>query len=166
MSRKDYTDRNIDLVDLAEKIIQWFRAKEFEIQHHKEGPDIVIQAMKKSKLRTALGGSRAYRIYISGDSNKFFTEVTTGEWVQNLAATGVGTLLTGGLSLIGSGIAAGWSKKIETDLVNFIDNEIIINNSSNKISTSKTRQCPYCAEDIKKKAKFCRFCKHDVEPLT
>ena len=29
----------------------------------------------------------------------------------------------------------------------------------------KTRECPYCAEDILVKAKVCKHCGRDVEPL-
>ena len=32
--------------------------------------------------------------------------------------------------------------------------------------TSDLRECPHCAEKIQSKAKICRFCGRDVQPLT
>ena len=32
------------------------------------------------------------------------------------------------------------------------------------VAESVERQCPYCAESIKREAKICRFCGRDVEP--
>ena len=34
-------------------------------------------------------------------------ELTTGQWVQNIDAVSIGTLLAGGLRFVGSGITAG-----------------------------------------------------------
>jgi Na+/melibiose symporter-like transporter len=40
------------------------------------------------------------------------------------------------------------------------------NESSNKSNTSDDmKECPFCAESIKKKAKICRFCGREVTPF-
>ncbi|MFN6566498.1 SHOCT domain-containing protein [Dendronalium sp. ChiSLP03b] len=80
---------------------------------------------------------------IEGYSNNFSIELGTGEWATNLAAVGVGTLLTGGVSLIGSGLAAGWSKKIEGDIWNFIEQKVIFGErakSNREIAVIKTQE--------------------------
>ena len=53
-------------------------------------------------------------------------ELGTGEWASNLVAGGVAAVLTGGVSIIGSGFATGWAKKIEGDIWKFIANRLFL----------------------------------------
>lgn len=159
MATKTY-NKIVDCEKLAEAIEQWFAFDKFETQLQSSDDYYMVQAKKSSKLRSALGGSRAFTVVIKSNSKETIIETTTGQWVQNLSAVGIGTLLTGGLSLVGSGMAASWTKKIEVDLWNFLDNEVL-----SHVRSNTERECPYCAETIKAKAKICRYCDREVEPL-
>lgn len=106
------------------KIQNWFIEQEYETQSRSGEMDHVIQARKSGTFRTLVGASRAFTISIRGNSNEFTVTFSIGEWATNLAAIGIGTILTGGLFLIGSGFAATWSKKIEADFITWVDSTV------------------------------------------
>lgn len=125
MATRHYQGRNINLRNLRRDIQNWFIQQEYETQSKSGERDFVIQARKAGTFRTMVGASRAFTITISGTPNEFTVTFSIGEWATNLAAIGIGTLLTGGIFLIGSGFAASWSKKIEADFLAWLDNTII-----------------------------------------
>lgn len=142
MATKTYQNKNCDLDTLSKDIEVWFSNQSYQLQSNKTQGSWLIQAQKNEAWRKAVGASRAFNILIQGQANDFSIELGTGEWASNLVAVGVGTVLTGGFSLIGSGIAAGWSKKIETDLWNFIDQRVIFGEktkSEQEIAISMTQ---------------------------
>jgi len=125
MTKKNYRDKNCDLDTLSKDINSWFSDQGYQVQSNKTEGAWVVQAQKTEAWRKAVGASRAFNILIQGQPNDFSVEVGTGEWASNLTAGGVAALLTGGTSVIVSGLAAGWSKKIESDLWSFIDQKTI-----------------------------------------
>jgi hypothetical protein len=125
MVRNTYKDKNCDLDMLTKDIESWFRNQAYELQSSQTESSWLIQAQKTDLWRKAVGASRAFNVLIQGQPNDFSVELGTGEWASNLVAVGVGTLLTGGVSLVGSGLAAAWAKKIESDLLAFIDQKVI-----------------------------------------
>ncbi len=124
MAQKQYQGRNIELRKLKKITETWFRDQQYETQSKSGDRDFLIQARKGGTFRTIVGASRAFNITISGSPNDFSVNFSIGDWSSNLAAIGIGTLLTGGLFLIGSGLAAGWSKKIEADFLSWMDNTV------------------------------------------
>ena len=124
MASRQYQGRNIDLRKLKQATEKWFRGHEYETQTKSGDIDHLIQARKGGTFRTIVGASRAFNITISGNPNQFSVNFSIGDWSSNLAAVGIGTLLTGGIFLIGSGLAAGWSKKIESDFLNWMDSTV------------------------------------------
>jgi len=125
MTKKNYRDKNCDLDTLSKDINSWFSEQGYQVQSNKTEGAWVVQAQKTEAWRKVVGASRAFNVLIQGQPNDFYVEVGTGEWTSNLTAGGVAALLTGGTTLIVSGLAAGWSKKIESDLWNFIDQKTI-----------------------------------------
>jgi hypothetical protein len=84
-----------------------------------------LQAAKTEAWRKAVGASRAFNVLIQGQPDDFSVDLSTGEWASNLTAGGVAAVLTGGATLLISGIAVGWSKKVEIDLWTFIDQKVM-----------------------------------------
>jgi len=103
---------------------------------------LFLQAAKTEAWRKAVGASRAFNIIIQGQPKDFSIELSTGEWASNLTAGGVAAVLTGGASLLISGVTAGWSKKIESDLWSFIDQKVMFGEkakSAQELSTLKAQ---------------------------
>lgn len=125
MVKKTYRGKNCDLESLFKSIETWFADQAYETQSDRNPGAWFVQARKQEIWRKALGASRAFNVMIQGQPNEFSVDIGTGEWASNLTAGGVAAILTGGASLIGSGIAAVWSKKIETDLWSHIDNRVM-----------------------------------------
>jgi hypothetical protein len=143
MAKKPYQNKNCDLDTLTKDIQLWFSEQGYQVQSNKVEGAWVVQAQKAEAWRKAVGASRAFNILIEGQPNDFYVEVGTGEWATNLAAGGIAAVLTGGFSLIGSGLAAGWSKKIEADIWNFIENKTIFGEkakSERQITVLKAEQ--------------------------
>lgn len=125
MANKTYRDKNRDLDSLFRDIEVWFSTQGYQTQTNKTDGTWLLQAAKTEMWRKAVGASRAFNVMIQGQPNDFSVDLSTGEWASNLAAGGVAAVLTGGATLLISGFTAGWSKKIESDLWNFIDQKVM-----------------------------------------
>ena len=126
MAKKTYRDKDRDLNVLLKDIERWFSEKGYETQTNQADGTLFLQAAKTEGWRKAVGASRAFNILIQGQPKDFSVELSTGEWASNLTAGGVAAVLTGGASLLISGVAAGWSKKIESDLWSFVDQKVML----------------------------------------
>jgi len=138
-SKKQYTDNNVDLDSLAIEIEDWFKKDGYITQSDKSADGLwLIQATKESWARMVFASKRAFNVLIEGGPNNFSVSTGVGSWITNLAALGVIAVLTGGLYLLFAGASAAWSKKIQNDLDNFIDQRILF---------SKKPQPDYKIED-------------------
>ncbi|MFQ4146323.1 SHOCT domain-containing protein [Chlorogloeopsis sp. ULAP02] len=125
MAKKTYHNKNRDLDALFRDIETWFTEQGYQTQTNRTDGAWFLQAAKTEMWRKAVGASRAFNVLIQGQTNDFSVELSTGEWASNLAAGGIAAVLTGGATLLISGFTAGWSKKIESDLWNFIDQKVM-----------------------------------------
>lgn len=107
MTKKTYQNKNCELDTLSKDIEVWFSNQSYQLQSNKTEGSWLIQAQKTEAWRKAVGASRAFNILIQGQANDFSVELGTGEWASNLTAGGIAAVLTGGTTLIASGIAAG-----------------------------------------------------------
>ncbi len=124
MGIKTYSNENCDLVVLFQEINEWFVKRNYKTQIHENADTHLIQATQDEAWRVAAGASRAFNVQIEGKPNDFTVELSTGAWATNLAAGGVAALLTGGATLLISGVAVGWSKKIEADISAYIEQRV------------------------------------------
>lgn len=133
MTKKTYQDKDRDLDALLRDIETWFSGQGYQIQTNKTDGTWFLQAAKTEMWRKAIGASRAFNVLIQGQPKDFSLELSTGEWASNLTAGGVAAVLTGGATLLVSGLAAGWSKKIESDLWNFIDQKVMFGEKAKSV---------------------------------
>lgn len=125
MVKKSYQGKERDLSALLRDIEVWFSEQGYQTQTNQADGMLFLQAAKTEMWRKAVGASRAFNVLIQGKPNDFSVELSTGEWAANLTAGGIAAVITGGATLLISGIAAGWSKKIESDLWSFIDQKVM-----------------------------------------
>lgn len=130
MTKKVYTNKARDLNVLFRDIENWFKELGYQTQTNKTDKSWLLQAAKTEMWRKAVGASRAFNVLIEGEPNDFSVDLSTGEWASNLAAGGVAAILTGGGTLLVSGVLAGWSKKVEVDLWTFIDQKVMFGEKS------------------------------------
>jgi hypothetical protein len=140
MAKKSYRDKNRDLGVLLKDIEAWFSEQGYQTQTNKADGTWFLQAAKTEMWRKAVGASRAFNVLVQGHPNDFSVDLSTGEWASNLTAGGVAAVLTGGASLLISGVAAGWSKKIEGDLWNFIDQKIMFGEKAKSVQEMAVMQ--------------------------
>ena len=125
MTKKTYRDKDRDLDVLLKDIDTWFGGQGYQTQANKADGTWFLQAKKTEAWRKVVGASRAFNVLIQGQPKDFSVELSTGEWISNLAVVGVVSWFTFGFPLLVTGIAAGWSKKIESDLWDFIDSKVM-----------------------------------------
>ena len=124
MAIKTYSNKNCDLDVLFHEIEAWFVQRNYKTQTHQNDETRLIQATQAEAWRVAAGASRAFNVQVVGEPNNFSVELSTGAWATNLAAGGVAALLTGGATLLISGATIGWSKKIEADITEYIEQRV------------------------------------------
>ncbi|MBD2326831.1 SHOCT domain-containing protein [Alkalinema sp. FACHB-956] len=147
MAKKTYQDKDRDLEALLRDIEVWFTGQGYQTQTNKTDGTWLLQAAKNETWRKAVGASRAFNVLIQGQPKDFSVELSTGEWASNLTAGGVAAVLTGGATLLVSGIAAGWSKKIEIDLWNFIDQKVMFGEKSKSVQELAVLKAQSSAEE-------------------
>ena len=124
MGVKTYSNKNCDLNILFQEIEAWFVQRNYKTQTHENAETRLVQATQAEAWRVAAGASRAFNVQIVGQPNDFSVELSTGAWATNLTAGGVAALLTGGATLLISGATIGWSKKIEADISEYIEQRV------------------------------------------
>lgn len=124
MPQTNYQNKNCDLDVLFQEVDAWFIQHNYKTQSNQSEGAWLVQATQAETWRVATGSSRAFNVQIMGTPNDFTVELSTGAWATNLAAGGVAALLTGGATLLLSGAAIGWSKKIEADITLYINQRI------------------------------------------
>ena len=124
MSQTNYHDKNCDLEILFQEIETWFTQRNYKVQTNRSENSWLLQAAQNEAWRVAAGATRAFNVQINGAPNDFSIELSTGAWANNLAAGGIAAVLTGGATLLISGVTVGWSKKIEADISQYIEQRI------------------------------------------
>ena len=131
----DWSDKNVDLKKLTQKIQQFFYDDGFSEVRLAEDPHgtwYEIQARKTGAFRTVVSSRKAIHTIIKGNPNKFNISVGTGEWGKNFA---VSALFTGGIGLIGMG----FNLKFTNKLWNFTKNAVMeLENSFSGETKEKT----------------------------
>ncbi len=125
MAQNNYRGKNCDLDALFKECQDWFAQHKYQTQGDVNNGTWLLQARQTETWRQVVGASRAFNVLIQGEPNDFSVTLTTGEWATNLAAGGAAAVLTGGATLLISGVTIGWSKKIEGDISAFIEQRIL-----------------------------------------
>jgi hypothetical protein len=123
MTELTFLDKNCNLASLQKDIEAWFIERGFETQSTQRETMYFVQARKKGTIRALAGASRSLFVKIEGEPKNFKVATGTGKWVENLAATVITGFFTLGLTWVTGALLAGWQKKIESDLWDFIKSQ-------------------------------------------
>ena len=173
-----WENKNVDLKQLADKLVDFFYADGFSEVRQEESSDEtkhVVQAKKVGVRRTLTSTRKAITIVIRGDPNDFQVQVGTGEWGKGVA---MAVVLTGLIGVVGLGFNAAFREKVWTEVrlaVKSLENTASTNSKTKSTSkrgvlkTTKTSKnpakkneasmfCDNCGGPMKPTAKFCRKC--------
>jgi hypothetical protein len=122
-----------ELINVNREIINWFKAKQYEVESRIVEGKYFIQAKKTGTIRTLLGANLAFQIniYWSKDvtiDNEFIVETSIGKWISNIAGAGFTYIflnfLTGGIPIVTGLANAGWALILESELISYIENTL------------------------------------------
>ena len=174
-----WENKNVDLKQLADKLVDFFYADGFSEVRQEESDDKtqhVVQAKKAGVLRTLTSTRKVLTVVIDGTPNDFHVKVGTGEWGKGIA---VSVALTGVVGLVGLGFNAAFREKVWSNIKSIVLSlENTASDSSNTTSESKdevqegeknieeksakkkeaSEFCENCGNPMKPTVKFCRKC--------
>lgn len=120
MAKKVFTGEKQNLPQLAKDVEEWLRQQGFEVQSGTGDGKFLIQARKKSTLRSLLGNNQTIDVKIEGTPENYCIDLDAGQWVKNLSDSGGAGIVAALATMYTLGIAAAWSaverNKIETGL--------------------------------------------------
>lgn len=107
MTEQTYWDVDVDVDELADELIAWFRRQGFETQDFGEGRHaVVVQARKAEWWRTVSGTALALTVRLIRQQNDLLVQVGATEWTDKAVGGALGLLvawpfaLTTGVGLI------------------------------------------------------------------
>ena len=127
MASHYFIANNEDLNTVYQKLLLWFKLRQYEVEG-KESPDeYFIQARKTGLIRTFTGTNLAFKVRIyrsnhSQEQNEFTIESTTGKWISNLAGAGFASMFTGGITVLTGLGGAAWTLIVENNMVDYVNN--------------------------------------------
>jgi len=94
MTEQTYWDVDVDVDELADELIAWFRRQGFETQDFGEGRHaVVIQARKAEWWRTVSGTALALTVRLIRQRNDLRVQVGATEWTDKAVGGALGLLV-------------------------------------------------------------------------
>ena len=112
-----FTNKNKDLNQLANQVIQQLNSEGYKTQSASAPLGFVIQAQKAGILRDIITADRAFSILIAGEPNDFMVHVGIGKWIQNLAVAAAETILLTWLFLAVDVPEMLWTRHVEGTII-------------------------------------------------
>lgn len=145
MSKHYFAAKNQDLATIQQKLVFWFKEREYDVNHTETEGSYLIQAKKTGTLRTLTGTNLAFKIKLSWSDdpsveNEFIFESSTGKWVSNLAGAGISAMFTGGFTILTGLAGAGWALVVEHEITDYIENTLKFKKTKTLNETNKESQ--------------------------
>ena len=123
------TGNNIDLNQIYQQLLIWFKTRQYEVDGVENQGEYLIQARKTGLIRTFTGTNMAFkvRIYWSKNGNcqdEFVVETATGKWISNIAGAGFASMFTGGFTVLTGLAGAGWTMIVENSMIEYMVNSL------------------------------------------
>ena len=155
---------NTDLNTIYQKLLLWFKVRQYEVEGVENQGEYLIQAKKTGIIRTFTGTNMAFKVKIARSKHgncqdEFVIETGTGKWISNIAGAGFASMFTGGFTVLTGLAGAGWVLIVENSIIEYVVNalqcsrikpelELEINNSETINQTiDVTAQSPLSARE-------------------
>ncbi len=129
MASHYFIANNINLNTVYQKLLLWFKTRQYEVDGVENQGEYLIQARKTGLVRTFTGTNMAFKVKIywskNGDRHdEFVVETATGKWISNIAGAGFASMFTGGFTVLTGLAGAGWTIVVENSLIEYIANTL------------------------------------------
>lgn len=121
---REFQGKNVNLDDLSELIVDFFKEEGFRTQFSRHPHGILIQARKGGVMRTLLAMDRALTVIIQGDKDEFKIRIGVAKWLKNLGVASIETFFFSPMVAFIEVPEALWSYEIEHQLWHYIENQI------------------------------------------
>lgn len=121
---REFQGKDVNLDDLSELVIDFFKEEGFRTQQAKHPHGILIQARKGGVMRTLLAMDRALTVVIQGDNNDFKIRIGVGKWLKNLGVAAIEAFFLSPLVAFIEVPEALWTYEIEHQLWHYVETQI------------------------------------------
>lgn len=121
---REFQGKNVNLEDLAELMVDFFKEEGFRTQLAKHAHGILIQARKGGVMRTLLAMDRALTVTIQGDKDDFKIRIGVSKWLKNLGVASIEAFFFSPLVAFIEVPEALWSYEIEHHLWHYVETQI------------------------------------------
>jgi hypothetical protein len=117
-----FQGKHKDLGQLSQQIGEKLKSEGYKVQvSPSSAQGTVIQATKAGILRDIISADRAFTIVVSGQPDDFTVKVGIGRIIQNLAVTAAEAVLLSPLFLAVDVPEMLWTRHVETEIIQQID---------------------------------------------
>ncbi|HIE50600.1 MAG TPA: hypothetical protein EYP85_02480 [Armatimonadetes bacterium] len=120
MTERTYWEVDVEVDDLADELLSWFRRGGFQTQDFVEGQAIVLQARKTSWLRAISGLNLALTVRLVPLEEGLRVEVGAGEWIDKAVGGALGVLVAWPLAVT-TGIGLVQQSQLPQQVLDFIE---------------------------------------------
>ena len=102
-------NKNMDLVELGDKLLIWFLERGWEFHTNRSEREYIISAKKTDALRQLFCANRALNVRCYREGDQTYVKIVQGPYIDNLMGNLTWLMLTGGTNVL----ISAWSLRVE-----------------------------------------------------
>lgn len=121
---RQYTGKSVDLDELTNVIVQFFREENFKVHALKMGRRFFVQARKGGMYRPVLSNDHAFTMAIEGEPSDFKILLGVSPWHDMPEPSAAEPFFSNPISAFTEVKESIWSYELEHNLWHYIENQI------------------------------------------